>query len=87
MNASGRYEDILVGCGVILLWPPQFLNRKEARLLGGEVIIFLSPAGIVGQGGQVCHRFVTQTLCHQVASYESQLVPGDLDFHLGNTGS
>lgn len=62
----------------MLLWPPWFQNRKEARLLGGEVIIFLNPAGIVGQGGQVCHCFVTQTLCQQVASYESHLIPGEL---------
>lgn len=77
VKTSGRCEGILVGWVAMLLWPPWFQNRKEERLLGGEVIIFRSPAGIVGQGGQVCRCFVMQTLCQQVASYESHLVPGE----------
>lgn len=60
----------------MLLWLPQFQNRKPPRFLGEEVIIFLSPAGIV-EVRQVCHCFVTQTLCQAVTSYESHLVPGD----------
>lgn len=61
----------------MLLWPSWFQDRKEARLLG-KVVIFLRPAGIVGQGRQFCHCFVTQKLCQQVAPYESHLIPGEL---------
>lgn len=64
--------------GTVLLWPSCFQSRNGARLLGGEVIVFLSPAGIFGQTKQVCHCFVTQIFCHQVTSYTSYLVPGEL---------
>lgn len=41
-------------------------------------MIFLTPAGIFGQTKQVCLCFVMQTLCKQLTSYTSYLVPAEL---------
>lgn len=73
-EASGRCSGLLVGC---YCGCHSFRIENPQVFLGEEVIIFLSPAGIVGEVRQVCHCFVTQTLCQAVTSYESHLVPGE----------